>query len=305
MAAAVDPQSIPKKKYANVRKSIDVCSESRDPKPITGSPAVLVYAMLLGSALVVGCPSTPEDRRDVITQDEGQELFGGAAGGSDRDDAWTIVLAAFRGDVAAQAAQFALARVVEESGLSDVRIDRRGEAVLLTSGRFDGPTDPRATAALERIQNTELRGGRPFQQALLTPPEPAGGKVPQYDLSQVEAFYGPGYVYTLQVGAYGRDDGRRPSDSDREEARKAAEEAVAVLRAEGEMAFYYHGPNMSSVTVGLFREDEINVQTGVRSPAFYDLQAKFPFNLLNGAQRTVRVGGSRAQPQRSALVAIP
>ncbi|NRA57522.1 MAG: hypothetical protein HRU13_05325 [Phycisphaerales bacterium] len=62
---------------------------------------------------------------------------------------------------------------------------------------------------------------------------------------------------------------------------------------------------MSSVTVGLFRADEIDAQTGMRSPAFYDLQAKFPYNLLNGAQRTVRVGGSRAQAQRSALVAIP
>ena len=241
----------------------------------------------------------------MISAEEGQDLFGGDSDSISADDAWTIVLAAFRGEEAAQGAQFALARVVDEGRLKSARVERRGEAYLLTYGRFDGPSDPRVAAELKRVQELEMRGIKPFERALLTPPEPAGGRVPEYDLSQARAFYGSGYVYTLQIGVYGRDDGRPPSDSDRAEARRAAEEAVAVLRSEGEQAFYYHGPNFSSVTVGLFREDEVDPQTGMRSAPFYGLQAKFPYNLLNGAQRTVRLSGSRAQPQRSALVAIP
>ena len=272
---------------------------------VQGYPALVFGAGFLCIVQAAGCAATSSEDSGAISAEEGQVLFGGTAGGPSANAAWTIVLAAFRGEEAAQAAQFALARVVDEGGLQSARIQRRGEAFLLTIGAFDGPGDPRAAAELERVQTLQMRGGTPFERALLTPPEPTGGKVAEYDLRQVDAFYGPGYVYTLQIGAYGRADGRDPSDADRTEARRAAEEAVAVLRAEGEPAFYYHGPNMSSVTVGLFRADEIDAQTGMRSPAFYDLQAKFPYNLLNGAQRTVRVGGARAQAQRSALVAIP
>ncbi|NRA57523.1 MAG: hypothetical protein HRU13_05330 [Phycisphaerales bacterium] len=79
-------------------------------------------------------------------------------GGPSANDAWTIVLAAFRGEEAAQAAQFALARVVDEGGLQAARIQRRGEAFLLTIGAFDGPGDPRAAAELERVQTLQIRG---------------------------------------------------------------------------------------------------------------------------------------------------
>lgn len=241
-----------------------------------------------------------------LTREEGQAIFD-TPGRSARDQGkWTIVLAAFRGEEAIQAAQFAQARVASEAGLTNARIEERGQAFLLTLGRFDGPQDPNATAELQRVRNIQMRGVKPFEQALLTPPEPTSGTNPQYDLRNVAQNFGPGFEYTLQIGSYGRDDGRAPTTADRDDARRAAEQAVAVLRSEGEQAFYFHGPNFSSVTVGLFRADEVDPQTGLRSPAFYDLQAKFPLNLFNGAQRMVRLEGSqRPQPQRSVLVRIP
>lgn len=238
----------------------------------------------------------------IVTSEEGQELFRDAGASAREEGKWTIVLAAFRGDDAAQAAEFARSRVATEGGLTDLQLEQRGEAILLTTGRFDGPQDPQAAAQLARVRSLEIQGVKPFDQALLTPPEPAAGSTPQYDLRNV----GAAYAYTLQIGSYGRDDGRTPTPEDQQAARRAAEQAVAVLRSEGEQAFYFHGPNFSSVTVGLFRENEVDPQTGLRSPAFYELQAKFPFNLFNGAQRTVRLEGSRQpQPQRSVLVRIP
>lgn len=269
-----------------------------------GLPIICVSALL--PIVLAGCASSDAQQPGTLTREEGQAIFN-APGKTARDlGKWTIVLAAFRGEEALQAAQFAQARVASEAGLTTTRLEERGQSILLTIGRFDGPQDPAAAAELRRVRNVEMRGVKPFEQALLTPPEPTTGTNPQYDLRNVAQNFGPGFEYTLQIGSYGRDDGRAPTDADRTDARSAAEQAVAVLRSEGEQAFYFHGPNFSSVTVGLFRADEVDPQTGLRSPAFYDLQAKFPLNLFNGAQRMVRLEGSqRAQPQRSVLVRIP
>jgi hypothetical protein len=258
---------------------------------------------VLGVALA-GCagggPSEPS-----VDPEEGQALFGGGGPTARDEGAWTIVLAAFRGQDAAEAARQAHARVVGEGGLRTAVVEQRGEAILLTLGRFSGPDDPAVKPELGRVRAVEIRGLKPFEQALLTPPEPTAGTSSEYDLLNVRELYGPGYLYTLQIGSYGRADGRPATESERREAREAAERAVATLRSEGEQAFYFHGPNYSSVTVGLFRADEVDPQTGLRSPAFYDLQAKFPYNLLNGAQRKVTLQGEEAQAQRSVLVGIP
>jgi len=263
----------------------------------------------LGAGLV-GCAGGG-GASTAIDADEGRALFEGSGASARDEGAWTIVLAAFRGEEATEAARQAQARVVTEGGLQDARIEQRGEAVLLTLGRFDGPEDPNVAAELNRVREIEIRNFKPFEQALLTPPQATAGTNPEYDLLNARQMYGPGYIYTLQIGSYGRADGRPATDAERTEARQAAELAVATLRSEGEQAFYFHGPNYSSVTVGLFRAEEVDPQTGLRSPAFYDLQAKFPYNLLNGAQRMVTLQAespqdeAKAQAQRSVLVRIP
>lgn len=256
------------------------------------------------SILAAGCAST--ETGTTSQAEEGRSLFADPAGRSARESgAWTIVLAAFRGPDAIQAAGIARDRVALEGGLRETAIEQRGEAVLLTHGRFSGPEDPRSQDALARVRSIEINGINPFTQAMLTPPEPPPGRNPQYDLRRVREMYGPTYAYTLQIGVYGRTDNRPMTERDREDARDAAERAVATLRSEGELAFYHHGPNFSTVTVGLFRDDEVNPTTGLRSAAIMELQSKFPYNLLNGAQRTVRIGTAAPQAQRSVLVGIP
>ncbi|MFI4915920.1 MAG: hypothetical protein ACIAS6_05355 [Phycisphaerales bacterium JB060] len=262
----------------------------------------LVWLLVLATS-IAGC-SGASPAGPAIDPEEGKTLFGGA-GSARQAGEWTIVLAAFRGQEAQQAAQIALNRVQREAGLVDARLEQRGEAIVLTYGRFEGPEDPQAKAQLARVRAIEMRGTRPFDRALMTPPEPTTGTNPEYDLLNVRDLYGPQFAYTLQIGSYGRSDGRPPSESERQDARKAAERAVATLRSEGEQAFYFHGPNYSSVTVGLFQAEDVDPQTGMRSAAFYDLQDKFPYNLLNGAQRTVKLEGAQAQAQRSVLVRIP
>lgn len=260
--------------------------------------------MLLAWVLASGCASTGGG--DGVVADEGRALFGGPGSpGAQADEHWTIVLAAFRGPDAALAAGQAQDRVMMEGGLRETSIEQRGEAVLLTIGRFQGPDDPRSREMLARVRKITMNGINPFTQAMLTPPEPPAGSNPQYDLRRVQEHYGTGYVYTLQIGAYGRTDDRPPTQRDRREAREAAERAVATLRSEGEPAFYHHGANFSTVTVGLFRANEVDPATGIHSMAIMDLKAKFPYNLLNGAQRVVRVGSAAPQAQRSVLVNIP
>lgn len=310
MSAAPSYRTHEKIFFARVRKLFSICAGRTMHLRDHRHPLVIVCALVGLGAGLLGCASNGGTSRAIDT-DEGRALFEGTSSSAQDEGAWTIVLAAFRGEEAVEAARQAQARVVSEGGLQDARIEHRGEAVLLTLGRFDGPEDPSVAAELKRVREIEIRNFKPFEQALLTPPQATAGTNPEYDLLNVRQMYGSGFVYTLQIGSYGRADGRPATDSERMEARRATERAVATLRSEGEQAFYFHGPNYSSVTVGLFRAEEVDPQTGLRSPAFYDLQAKFPYNLLNGAQRMVTLqtespqDEAKAQAQRSVLVRIP
>ncbi|MDX1565257.1 MAG: hypothetical protein R3236_07625 [Phycisphaeraceae bacterium] len=101
-----------------------------------------------------------------------------------------------------------------------------------------------------------------------------------------------GTYYTLQIAHYENPD--NPA-----ERRKRAEEYAQQLREQGEQAFYYHGPNMSLVTVGAFKDAVLRVGSVSRrgdgskrltvptpttrySPEVEELQAKYPHHLHNG-----------------------
>ncbi len=80
--------------------------------------------------------------------------------------------------------------------------------------------------------------------------------------------------------------------------------AVAAAPQDGELAFYYHGPTKSMVTVGLFGDRDYDPATDRRSDRLLQTQRRFPNNMLNG--RTIierRIGGNRTQP--SSLVMVP
>ena len=124
------------------------------------------------------------------------------------------------------------------------------------------------------------------------------GSMPQYDLKNVPRDRSK--LYTLQIGFYDTEFG--------DDFRQAAEKAAAALREEGEEAYYFHGPQRSSFTIGAFGKDAatINESTGepVYSAQVQALQQKYPYNLANGRTLNERRGGV-VTPQPSFLVEIP
>lgn len=290
----------------------------------------LLVALGLACAFAAGCAaeSGPERERSAM-QREGQALFGGTragdrsgatSGARDRAsasgasepttaEAWSIVLATFRGEGQMDAARVVLRRMQTEGRLPEAFIERRGPATCIAYGRYAGPDDEWAQRDLKRIQEMEFRGLRPYWIAYLAPPYTGTmiGSRPEYNLLSAKARFGANALYTLQVGAYGRDDLEHPKEADLAEARKKAEEAAAILRQEGEAAFYYHGGRLSMVTIGVFDSSDFDPETPtLQSARLRQARERHPYNLYNGQGVRVRVRGSdKWQMQRSALVNIP
>ncbi len=261
----------------------------------------------------------PETERERLRR-EATGLFG-PRGGSDSEQpnpkgetggtgpaGWTIVLAVFRGQERESASRVMLQRVRDEGGLPEAFSVRRNDAVVVALGDFAGPDDPGAREQLARVQALAFGGGRPYQQAFFSPP--IAGKMeglsPQYNLSRAKEIYGDAAIYTLQVGVYGRLDLKSATEKDLAEARKAAEIAAFKLRQEGELAFYYHTPQLSMVTVGVFDLTDFDPQTpGYQSSRLRELRRRFPYNLYNGAGIKQRSKAAGESMQTSSLVALP
>lgn len=202
-----------------------------------------------------------------------------------------------------------LTRVQREGGLPEAYLQKRDKSTLICVGRFADPDQPEAHDALKRVKQIEVSGKRPYIVSYLAPPHATTlqGRLPQYNLLRVHEQFGDSVQYTLQIAAYGRQDLQKPTEADLAEARKAAEQAVVQLRQDGEQAFYYHGPRLSMVTVGLFDSTDYDPQLpSARSQRLIAAQKRHPNNLYNGAgikEKTKGVQGERLQSSR--LVAIP
>lgn len=283
---------------------------------------VLGALALLGAASLAACQQDRPQRPTMA--EEGRELFGTGSGRTASSSSasregqsaggWSIVIVAFRGPSQDADAQAGLARVRSVGNLPDAYLEKRGETTVIALGRYAGPDDPRAQADLERVRAVEAEGQRPFAAAVLAPPAGAAapGAFPEYDLRNAKRLNGDWALYTLQVGVYSREGGGPAKPEELAEFRKAAEAAVVQLRHEGHQAFYYHGPNRSMVTVGLFGKDDFDPQVpGISSPALRRMREAFPHNLLNGRGIRERIPGRpRNDPdawrlQPSALVAVP
>lgn len=267
---------------------------------------IAALATLLGLA---GCSSSTEKEKSELAQ-QGQEIFASAGSpersGIEDSVAWSIVIVAYRGPERNSFANADLYKVHTQGGLPRAYVEDRGDASVIAYGRYESPDDPSAQRDLTMIREMVIGGGRPFAGAALTPPSAAkAGSMPEYDLRNVKDRLGDWVIYTLQIGAYGKLDGRATAD-EMAEFRAAAEEAVLQLRREGEQAFYYHGPTMSSVVIGTWgtRDFEPNPIDGrpalYQAPAILAAKEKFPHNLFNG--QAVRSQG-RLQPSK--LVGVP
>jgi hypothetical protein len=209
-------------------------------------------------------------------------------------------------------AQQMLDVIQTEGGLIQARIEQRDSGLVIVYGDYLDKSDPRAIKDFKRVLKTQIGGQIVFENAIFLPPssEALRGSNPSYDLRTVKGRLGDLAIYTLQVGLYGRGDFQTPSAQDLAAFRRAAEDAVRELRSQGEMAFYYHAPARSMVTIGVFGERDYDASTmpPTQSPALRSLREKFPNNLLNGQgiNETIRTeSGKMTRIQSSQLVAIP
>jgi len=226
------------------------------------------------------------------------------------EETWTIGIKPFTGPNARALAEEGLRRVRSTGGLPRATLRPRSGGWVIVYGSYEDPASAEAQRDLERVRSVEVNGSRPFAASVLMPPDVAAtrGSLARYDLRRARAAYGPEALYTLQVGVYGKLDGMA-SPSEREGFRRAAEQAVADLRREGELAFFYHAPNRSMVTVGVFSEDDHDAELGLDSARLRGVRERFPHNLFNGkgireSART-RDGGKAQRLQPSVLVGIP
>jgi hypothetical protein len=208
--------------------------------------------------------------------------------------------------------EIAIAGVAHAVG-EGVRVIRPDPArpPMLVYGRYADPLSERARADAQRIRGIEVDGKTPFAGAVLvreSDPTPTTGRLARYDLRNARKLFGADAVYTLQIGVYAREDNRRPTREDLASFRRSAEQAVEALRREGDQAFFYHGPNGSMVTIGVFSEDDIDltVVPEIESPRLRVARSRHPHNLLNGlGVRETRRGGGDEAMQASRLVLIP
>lgn len=214
---------------------------------------------------------------------------------------WSILLNRFEGDDHARRAADLARRLREQMRISDAWVADRGDGSLVYLGLYPSGSDPIARHELEQARRLVLDGVRPFQAVQLVqldtpaPGTPGGTDTPQspYDLQRFRG------SMTLQIGYYDSDFGK--------DYQQAAERAAATLRAEGAEAYFFHGPNRSMVTVGLFSDADF-VQSGAArayGPKIKELQARYPYNLANGVTLRTRGMDGSITEQPSFIVRVP
>ena len=258
------------------------------------------------SLVLAGCETPSSADRDSELSREGRLVFSDSARGSTGrnveargadGEGWGVVLEFFSGAGHVERARQRRDQISRLTGRSDVfvRVRTRGSVIVL--GSYPGPDDQRAQRDLKRMQSMAIAGRRPYERAYLAPPPPPPpdmGKIPELNLLSAKRLAGARALYTLQVGVF--------ESPQRERAKRGAERYALELRQQGEMAFYYHGPTRSMVTIGIFGEEAYDAEAQRVSLGVQALQRRFPLNLLDGEDEIPEPSG-RAQP--SMLVRIP
>lgn len=264
--------------------------------------ARLSISLLHAAALVglLGC-STGGATLDANRAAEGAQLFGGGRSGNSSNipsTGWRIVLATFNGADAVARAQSSLSQIQAQRGLAGAFIDAQRHGAIIALGSYNNPRDRAARRELERIHAIRIDDIAVFGSAFLMPP-PSGvsGANTELNLANAHKLFGDDLVYTLQVAVYESDN--------RAEVLQSAEQAASLFRQDGELAFYYHGPNRSIVTIGLFTENDYDPVTTLLSDELKALKERHPDHLYNGmgVREHLPDGTMRNQPTR--LVRIP
>ncbi|MEM1211107.1 MAG: hypothetical protein AAGI68_02310 [Planctomycetota bacterium] len=262
------------------------------PLPHVGRLGWWVGLAVVFSLVASGCmqeisrTSSWDDFPGAQKTEEGQQAMFGS---------WAIALDRFEGANRFRDAYRLVRRLNRESDLGDLWYADNGQASTVYHGRFRSPRLPDAEAALRQVRQARLDGDRPFADSTfvdVTGAREATNTDDPKDLRQHAGFY------SLQIGYYDPDFGSG--------FREAAEEAAATLREDGVEAYFYHGKNISMVTVGLFTADDFVFRQGVRGygPRIRMTQDEFPLHTANGRSVIVRKDG-REDKLRSNLVRVP
>jgi len=292
----------------------------RSPQPIAAdrwARPKLVAGLAAAVALVVTLPGCIQTRvvddsfefyKELARK---QDRAAGPASGSDNPLAagptqWTVRVASFSGPAKQQRAHDLMRRLTREADQTGLWLSNLGNATTLYKGQFDEASSPQAQKALREIRRLRLSTGRRFPNAQLVTVNRRDKQI--QDRHNLRAYSG---YYTLQVAYYDGDwQGRR---------RKAAERNARKLREATDVtAYYYHGKNLSMVTVGLFgkeqafemRPDPISpgrAKVRAYSPQVVSLRERFPYNYANKGDVAQRFANDEASDdtQRSKLVRVP
>jgi hypothetical protein len=266
------------------------------------SPAKAIFAAVCAAALV-GCASSGGDSSSGM-QNEGRQVFGDVGAATPqgattvRPPAWRVALAVFSGPDAIARANQALPIIQGEGRVPEAFVEPRRRGAIIAFGAYDEPGDRAAQRDLTRIREMQINGRPAYPGAFLAPPQGGvSGSNPGWNLANVREQFGESVKYTLQVAVY--------ESNNRAEAMRLAEQAVSIYRRDGELAFYYHGPNRSMVTIGVFTDREFDPASGRISDEIRALQQRHPEHLANGMvmTETLASGATRVQPPQ--LVRIP
>lgn len=262
---------------------------------------LLVALALLAAVSAPGaCSSGEGASRDELRR-EGRQVFADVSSPGQtpvRPPAWRIALAVFSGPDAVARANAVLPIVQREGGIPEAFVEPRKSGAIIAYGAYDAPDSRQAQRDLERIRAMQVDGRRVYPRAFLAPPQGGvSGAIPEWNLATAREQYGQTMKYTLQVAVY--------EANRRAEAMRLAEQAAATYRRDGELAFYYHGPNRSMVTIGVFGDRDFDPSSGRMSQELQELVARHPAHLYNGmgVRETLSDGSTRTQPPQ--LVRIP
>ncbi len=267
-----------------------------------GASLVLAASFLValsGGGEAIAQSTSKSKPKETDRQKEGRGVVSKPAGRS-APGGWCIVLEAFIGPRAVEEAQARLSAVAQNIGRSDVFVRKTARGAAIVAGSYPSPDSPQSRADLEAVRRAVVRGETLYSRAFFAPPEGSEdpGQVPELNLLTARSTFGSQAQYTLQIAVY--------EAPDRARAKRTAEEAALRLRRDGELAFYYHGPARSSVTVGVFSDKDFDAALMPKNPALDALQRRYPHNLLNGQYPILEkgpAGDERKQP--STLVQIP
>lgn len=223
---------------------------------------------------------------------------------------WSILLESFPGRDQLALARQRLPHVSRMLGRNDVQIRAVNHGYAIVLGSYEEAESPAAERDLQFARTFRVGNQVPYGAAWLVPPRSAviAGERPEMNLAYARRVW-PNARYSLQVEVYQAPG--NTSTSDRAKFRRAAEERAFEIRQEGDPAFYYHGRNMSMVTIGLFTTDDYDDRggpTAVRSPELRALMERYPLNLMNGMEQWEKgwKDGQRVERrQRSMLIHVP